>query len=58
MTTKSQSLRRRLAGADLIGFDTSMWKNLSKRDVKNGGRAGQRSKVLAAKAGTKEARRR
>ena len=58
MTTKSQSLRRRLAGADLIGFDTSIWKNLPKRDVKSDGSAGRRSKVLAAKAGTKEARRR
>jgi len=57
MTTKSQSLRRRLAGSNLIGFDTSIWKDLPKRDVKNGGSAGQRSKVLAAKAGTKEARR-
>jgi len=55
MTTKSQSLRRRLAGANLIGFDTSIWKNLPKRDVKNGGKAGQRSKVLAAKAGVKTA---
>ena len=58
MKPNSQSVRKRLIGANLIGFDTSIWKNLPKRDVKNGGKAGQRSKVLAAKAGTKEARRR
>jgi len=58
MKPNSQSLRKRLIGANLIGFDTSIWKNLPKRDVKSDGRAGQRSKVLAAKAGTKVARRR
>ena len=55
MTTKSQSPRQRLAGANLIGFDTSLWKNLPKRNAKGGGKAGQRSKVLAAKAGVKTA---
>jgi len=54
---KSQSARQRLAGTNLIGFDTSVWKRLPKRDPKGGRRAGQRSKILAAKAGAKEARR-
>ncbi len=53
---KLLSARRRLAGANLIGFDTSVWKDLPKRSVK-GRKEGQRSKILAAKAGVKEARR-
>ncbi len=53
---KLLSARRRLAEANLIGFDTSVWKDLPKRSVK-GREAGQRSKILAAKAGVKEARR-
>jgi len=55
---KLPSARQRLAGANLIGFDTSVWKNLAKRGVKGGRKAGRRSKVLAAKAGVKVAWRR
>ncbi len=52
MTAKPRSPRQRLAGENLIGFDTSVWKNLPKRDVKSDAK-GQRSKILAAKAGVK-----
>ncbi len=52
---KSRSPRRRLAGANLIGFDTSVWENLPKRNVRGGRKAGRRSKILAAKAGPKPA---
>jgi hypothetical protein len=54
MKAKRHSPRQRLAGANLIGFDTSVWKNPLKRDLKSGVK-GQRSKILAAKAGNKGA---
>ena len=53
MTAKPRSPRQRLAGTNLIGFDTSVWKSLPARNAKSGAK-GQRSKVLAAKAGRKE----
>jgi len=52
---KTRSPRRRLAGATLIGFDTSVWKNLANRNVRGDRKAGQRSKLLAAKVGQKKA---
>jgi hypothetical protein len=54
MTAKQHSPRQRLAGANLIGFDTSVWKDLPKRNAKSAAK-GQRSKILAAKAGVKPA---
>ncbi len=53
MTAKRHSPRQRLVGANLIGFDTSVWKSLPARNAKSGAK-GQRSKVLAAKAGVKQ----
>jgi len=55
MAMRSRSPRQRLAGANLIGFDTSVWENLPKRNVRGGRKAGWRSKILAAKAGPKPA---
>jgi hypothetical protein len=54
---ETRSPRRRLAGATLIGFDTSVWKRPPKRDAKGCRKAARRSKVLAAKVGVKTARR-
>jgi len=57
MSVETRGPRRRLAGATLIGFDTSVWKRPPKRDAKGCRKAARRSKVLAAKVGVKTARR-
>jgi hypothetical protein len=52
MKSKSESLRKRLAGAKLIGFDTSKWREPGVRQAE-ADRSAERSKTVSTKAGIK-----
>jgi hypothetical protein len=52
MKAKSQSVRKRLIGAKLLGFDTSRWRRPPAEQGKDGGLS-VRSKTVSTKAGVK-----
>ncbi len=51
MKRKSQSTRKRLIGAKLVGFDTSRWRFPAAQQGKGGGLSA--SKTVSTKAGGK-----
>ena len=51
MKRKSQSIRKRLIGAKMIGFDTSKWRFPAAQQGKDGGLSA--SKTVSTKAGGK-----
>jgi hypothetical protein len=51
MKRKSQSIRKRLIGAKLVGFDTSKWRFPAAQQGKDGGLSA--SKTVSTKAGGK-----